>query len=91
MQSNTAVQFLPAVSNDQKIDVSIINETAIIKFSTFTEGLGWTCQKTLNLDSNLLNDLHHAISAARYRLNARQTENADANANSNIIAFPNVS
>lgn len=89
MQTNTAIELLPSINEDKKIDVSVSNDTAIIKLSTFTDGLGWTCQKTLCLDSALLDDLHRAISAARYRINSHKTEN-NIVSSSNIIEFPSV-
>lgn len=89
MQTNTAIELLPSINEDKKIDVSVDNDTATIKLSTYTEGLGWTCQKTMRLDSELLDDLHRAISAARYRINSHKAENSFAGY-SNIIEFPNV-
>lgn len=89
MQTNTAIELLPSINEDKKIDVSVNTDTATIKLSTYTEGLGWTCQKTMNLDSSLLDDLHRAISAARYRINSHKSENNIANS-SNVIGFPNV-
>ncbi len=89
MHSNTAVQFLPSICDNTKVDVAIENDEAVIKLSTFTEGLGWTCQKTMRLESSLLDDLHRAISAARYRLNTQKADNT-VSAASNIIAFPKV-
>lgn len=90
MQTNAAIELLPSVNEDKKIDVSINNDTAVIRFSTFTEGLGWSCQKTMCLDSNLLDDLHRAISAARYRINSHKAEN-NVMSSSNIIEFPSIS
>lgn len=89
MQTNTAIEFLPSVSEDQKIDVSLENDKAIIKLSTFTEGLGWTCQKTMCLDGTLLDDLHRAISAARYRLNSAKTHQ-QIEGSSKVISFPSI-
>lgn len=90
MQTNTATELLPSINEDKKIDVSVNNDAAIIKLSTFTEGLGWTCQKTMCLDSDLLDDLHRAISAARYRINSHKAENNITNS-SNVIGFPSIS
>jgi hypothetical protein len=89
MQTNTAIELLPSINEDKKIDISVNNDTATIKLSTYTEGLGWTCQKTMNLDSGLLDDLHRAISAARFRINSHKSENNIANS-SNVISFPSV-
>lgn len=89
MQTNSSVQFLPAVTEDKKVDVLIENDEAVVKFSTWNEDLGWCCQKTMRLEAEMLDDLHRAITAARYRLNAAKT-NAAHNASSKIIEFPSV-
>ena len=90
MQTNSAVELLPSVNEDKKIDVSVNNDIAVIKLSTFTEGLGWICQKTMCIDGNLLDDLHHAISAARYRINSHKAKN-DIVGSSKVIEFPGIS
>ena len=69
------------------MEVSLEGEEAILKLSTWTENLGWNCQKTMRLDSAMLDDLHRAISAARYRLNQQKSDNAETAAD-NVIKFP---
>ncbi|MDQ3633418.1 MAG: hypothetical protein M3405_02760 [Acidobacteriota bacterium] len=90
MQANTATKFLPIVSDEKKIDISLSDTDAIIKLSTWTEDLGWTCQKTLEVDAGMLDELHHIITAARYKLNKQKSTNNKAKS-SNIIDFPCVS
>ena len=89
MQTNTATQFLPSINNDKKVEVVIENDEAVIKLSTFTENLGWCCQKTMRLNAELLDDLHHIIASARYKLNLQKSVEGGAGF-SNIIEFPNV-
>ena len=89
MQTNTATQFLPSINNDKKVEIIIENDEAVIKLSTFTEHLGWCCQKTMRLDAELLDDLHHIIASARYKLNRQKSEEGVAGS-SNVINFPNV-
>lgn len=90
MQANTATKFLPIVSDEKKIDISLSGDDAIIKLSTWTEDLGWTCQKTLEVDAGMLDEFHHIITAARYKLNKQKSANKKAKS-SNIIDFPCVS
>lgn len=85
----SALNFLPAISENQKIDVKIEGENILLKLSTFTEGIGWTCQKTMCLDSCLLDDLHRSIAAARYRIKSAQA-GGKATETSNVIDFPKV-
>lgn len=88
MQSNLAVKFLPIVSDEKKLEVSLIDNQAVIKLSTWTEDLGWCGQKTLLLDAEMLDDLHRVIASARYKINSRHTENAEEKKPSNILDFP---
>lgn len=90
MFGNTAEKLLPVTQEEKKIEVSIEAGEAVLKLSTFTENLGWTCQKTMRLEAAMLDDLHRAISAARYRLNSRRTENDEIVAHNNVLNFPRV-
>ena len=99
MQSNTAVKFTPIFSDEKKVEVSLHDDQAVIKLSTWTEDLGWCGQKTLSLDAAMLDDLHHVIAAARIKLNRQKAENrvdAETEAGSEsdsarILRFPNFS
>jgi hypothetical protein len=88
MQSNTATKFLPVTGEEKKIDVSIENGEAVLRLSTWTEGLGWNCQKTLRVEAGMLDDLHRALMAARYRLNSQKAENGEPTEKNNVIEFP---
>lgn len=91
MQSNLAVKFLPIVSDEKKIDVSLQDDQAVIKLSTWTEDLGWLCQKTLSLDAEMLDDLHRVIASARYKINSRKAEQEDLPQSSKVLEFPSFS
>ena len=86
MQSNKKTKFLPIFSEDKKVEVSLENDQAVIKLSTWNEDLGWFGQKTLALDAEMLDELHRVIASARYRLNSQQ--NADDSDSANVISFP---
>jgi hypothetical protein len=88
MQSNAALQFLPTVRDDKKIEISLEDGNAVIKLSTFTEGLGWSCQKTLALESEMLDELHRSITAARLRLNRRKAEANEEFKPAKVLQFP---
>ena len=74
MQSNTAVKFLPIYNDEKKVEVSLEQDQAVIKLSTWVEDLGWCAQKTMSLDAEMLDDLHRVIASARYRLNNKNAE-----------------
>ncbi len=91
MQANTATKFLPIFSDEKKVEVSLTDDQAIIKLSTWTEDLGWLCQKTLAIDAEMLDDLHRVIASARYRLNKQKTEMAMPEKVANVLEFPSFS
>lgn len=88
MQSNLATKFLPIISDEKKIEVSLEKDKAVIKLSTWVEDLGWCGQKTLAVDAEMLEDLHRAISSARYKLNQNKADNDEITEKTNVIAFP---
>jgi hypothetical protein len=90
MQSNAAVKFLPVVSDEKKIEVSLQGEQAVIKLSTWTEDLGWLTQKTMSLDAEMLDDLQRVIAAARVRLSNQNVENQETARSVNVLRFPGV-
>ena len=77
MQSNSAVNFLPIYTDEKKVEVSLQDDQAVIKLSTWTDGLGWCGQKTMSLDAEMLDELHRVIAAARIRLNRQKSENQE--------------
>lgn len=91
MQTNTATKFSPIVSDEKKVELSLEDDKAVIKLSTWTEDLGWFCQKTLSLDTEMLDDLHRAVAAARYKLKKQNAKAEETSEQTNIISFPNFS
>jgi len=91
MQSNLAIKLLPIISDEKKLEVSLNDNQAIIKLSTWTEDLGWCCQKTLSLDVEMLDDLHRVIASARYKLKSNNLETPEANQTANVLRFPSFS
>jgi hypothetical protein len=91
VKSNAAVKFqsLPIADENQKIEV-ILNENGqvAIKLSTWTEGLGWCSQKTLNFDGSMLADLHRALSAARVKYDGRRETGSNSQISAKILTFP---
>jgi hypothetical protein len=91
MKSNLAVNFLPIFSDEKKVEVSLLDDQAVIKLSTWTDDLGWCGQKTMSLDAEMLDELHRVISAARIRLNRQKSENADEFEPARVLKFPKFS
>ena len=91
MLTSTATKLLPIVSDDKKVEVSLEADQAFIKLSTWVEDLGWCGQKTLQIDTDMLDDLHRAIASARYKVNKEKIENDDKPTSSKVIEFPSCS
>lgn len=91
MQSNTAVKFLPIYTDEKKVEVSLENDQAVIKLSTWVEDLGWCGQKTMSLDADMLDDLHKVIASARYRLNKQKNSENENAEESKVLTFPSFS
>ncbi len=92
MQSNSAVKFSPIITDEKKVEVSLQDNQAVIKLSTWTEDLGWCGQKTLSLDAEMLDELQGVISAARIKLKQqnveRVLESSEENKSTRILQFP---
>lgn len=75
---NSPVQILQSPAEDQRVEVLIEpcdgTEQVVLRYSTWTEGLGWCTQKTIRLDGEQLDDLHRALAVARQRINHRRAE-----------------
>lgn len=91
MKSNLAVKFLPIFSDEKKVEVSLQDDQAVIRLSTWAEDLGWCGQKTMSLDVEMLDELHRVISAARIRLNRRKSDDRGEIEPAKVIGFPQVS
>ena len=91
MSSSFVTKLLPVISEEKKLEVSLDGNQAIIKLSTWTEDLGWCCQKTLALDADMLDDLHRVIASARYKLKGQNVATEDVNESANVLRFPNFS
>jgi hypothetical protein len=89
MQTNSAKQFLPSIRDDKKIEVSLENNEAVLKLSTWSEDLGWCCQKTMRLEAEMLDDLQRVIASARYKLNQQQADKGEFKVGK-VLEFPSV-
>ncbi len=92
MKSNSAIKFSPIFTDEKKVEISLQDDRAVIKLSTWTEDLGWCGQKTLSLDAEMLDDLQGVISAARIKLKQQKaeriTENQKENESAKVLQFP---
>jgi hypothetical protein len=77
---------------DRKVEVSIESsadgDEVVLRYSTWTDGLGWCGQKTIHLDSEHLDDLHRALTVARHRINRHRAEAGQTIESAKIIQLP---
>ena len=95
MQSghSATVQLLESPTDDQRIEVYLEQtpegtERVILRSSTWTEGLGWCGQKTIQLDAEQLDDLHRALTVARHRVKLGRAERGQTIESAQVIQLP---
>ena len=86
---------LEAAGARQKVEVSFEQqeggECVALRYMTWTDGLGWCCQKTIRVEGEQLGDLHRAITVARHRYNRQRAEAGEAAALARVIQLPSLS
>ncbi|HYN85325.1 MAG TPA: hypothetical protein VER32_08740 [Pyrinomonadaceae bacterium] len=94
MGNNALAHVLKSSRDDQKVELSIESrdgqDCVALRYSTWTEGLGWSCQKTIRLDAEQLDELHRAVTVARHRVNRRRADEGQPVAAAKVIEFPTV-
>lgn len=63
-----------AVAGDNKVEVSIDGDNAVIRMSTYADGIGWFVQKTITVDADLLDALSDQFAAARGKIRREADE-----------------
>ncbi len=96
MQSNPqAAHVLRSARPGQKVEVVFEpaegEERVALRYSTWTEGLGWCCQKTIRLEADQLDELHRALTVARHRRNRRRAEAGESPKPAQVIQLPSLS
>lgn len=78
---------------EQKVEVVFEpdEERVALRYSTWTEGLGWCCQKTIRVEAEQLDELHRALTVARHRLNRRRAEAGETPKPAQVIQLPSLS
>lgn len=79
---------MPIEVGEKRIEMSLDGDDAVIKLSSWVNGLGWCGQKTLQVDAEMLDDLHRMIGVARVRMRSRRVENGEVVSGQKILAFP---
>jgi hypothetical protein len=79
---------------DSKIEVSFEQgegaEIVALRYMTWTEGLGWCCQKTIRVGHEQLDELHRALTVARHRARRRAAEACAPHEPAQVIQLPSL-
>jgi hypothetical protein len=93
--SNAAGRSLEAAGTQQKVEVTYEQheggECVALRYLTWTDGLGWCCQKTIRVGGEQLDELHRAITVARHRHKRQRAEAGEPAAPAQVIQFPTLS
>jgi len=57
-----------AVGEDKKVEVTVDGDKALIRMSTYADGIGWFVQKTITVDAEMLDGLVDQLAAARGKI-----------------------
>lgn len=89
---NVIAQIIQSPRDDQKVEVLLEQKAdaprVALRYSTWTDGLGWCAQKTIHLEADQLDDLHHAIAVARQRINRQRADAGQLSQTGQVIHLP---
>lgn len=96
MQSgqSATVQILQSPGDDRRVEVCLeshdgaAEQRVVLRYSTWTEGLGWCSQKTIQLDGEQVDDLHRALTVARHRIKNTRAERGQQAEPAQVIQLP---
>ncbi len=94
MQSgqSATVKILQSPGEDKRVEVSLESnagtQQVVLRYLTWTDGLGWCSQKTICLDGDQLDELHRALTVARHRLHLQRAECGERAEPAQVIKLP---
>ncbi|HEX8282298.1 MAG TPA: hypothetical protein VF588_03045 [Pyrinomonadaceae bacterium] len=93
---NTAAGLSPErAGKQQKVEVSFEQQEdgacVALRYLTWTDGLGWCCQKTIRVEEAQLDELHRAITVARHRARRQRADAGEPTPPAQVIQFPSLS
>jgi hypothetical protein len=79
---------------DRKVEVSYERlgdaEVVVLRHMTWTDGLGWCCQKTIRVEEDQLDELQRALTVARHRARRRAAESGATQTPAQVIQLPSL-
>jgi hypothetical protein len=83
-----------AAREDRKVEVIYEQhdgaEVVALRYMTWTDGLGWCCQKTIRVEESQLDELHRALTAARHRARRKAADVGTPQTPAQVIQFPSL-
>lgn len=93
-QNQTAAQTRKSSRPEQKLEIVMQardgENCVALRLSTWTDGLGWCAQKTIELEPDQLDELHLAATVARRRLASKRADADQPAAPAKVIHLPTV-
>lgn len=90
----SAARTLDAAREDKKVEVAYEQhegaEVVALRYMTWTDGLGWCCQKTIRVEEAQLDELHRALTVARHRARRRAADSGATQTPAQVIQFPSL-
>src|SRR3954464_4424920 len=79
---------------DRKVEVAYERhgdaEVVALRYMTWTDGLGWCCQKTIRVEESQLDELHRALTAARHRARRKAADAGTPQTPAQVIRLPSL-
>ena len=63
---------MPVENGEKRLELSLEDNKTVLKLSSWVNGLGWCGQKTMEIDDEMLEEMHRLLGAARVRVRSRQ-------------------
>jgi len=86
----SAARTFDDARDDRKVEVSYEQhegaEVLALRYMTWTDGLGWCCQKTIRVEEDQLDELHRALTVARHRARRRAAPSSSRRARRGAVA-----
>ena len=83
LNKETAVERPTTQSEERIVEVCVDGDAAVIRLSSYANGIGWFVQKTITLDADMLDALTDQLAEARVKI----TRECDAILSASVLEF----
>ena len=75
---------------NQQLSISVEGDTYVVSLSSWTDGIGWSCQKSIRLDAEQLKELHSLASELCEQIDSEAESKGLDSSEGNVIQFPSL-